>query len=833
MFFLSLSLLTMISKFSLFLLLTFTFSTSTSSSPSLLSSSLTCTNPSLPLSGPVYTLTTTNGTPLFSNSVPLSIFFNGTWTTNQFLLTKAVNVSGNDGLGFYVGTECTYSLSSSPTISFVTVAAYTYASAVASPDASIVRYRYSFPNGAHQTNHTTGPNSAYSTVSTFPAFAGPGSTLLPNILTWNGPFFAPANDVPSMFSQRASVVLYYGGDVSNQAVVLSPLDHFLNANIGNDLSGTGTSLSCANKDPGCWVAGVSSTVTSLPPGFTHSFILTTTSTGISSTMDAWGKILRGYYGATSQKLQDISLSTIGYQTDNGAQLCFGCGEPLDECLLNEKAYLDNISVPIQYLSFQNAWWEAGAESAPWCVGEWVPVPAKVPMGIQTFQQKLGLPLQLYAPYFCASSAYPSNFTMIRSDPTLPGCNDFDFYDAAPEESRAFYEFLFDLGQDYGMTMFEPDFLNANHLCVPRFIEEIGAADAFFAGQTGVALDRGIPIQWCFATPMVLLWTLGQPAVTNFRVSYDYYYGSSWDIGRSSLLVWAAGGAPSKDTFWTSDNGNQSTTRGGCDKTGCPPDHSSTAAILHTMLAVLSTGPVGFSDAPGETDRDLLMRTCDACGNLLQPSKPLTAVDSTHDVTGNAPSGYVLITHTAVNSNIWLYMVVSHQMDPTKAMFTLRNLDMYPTLSAGTTYGIVTWQNLQLCAPGLQSIASTNNCNVTTFTATADPHTSIIALPVPAKGEDPYTPTLTLIAPQCSSSGTVFFGEMDKFASLSVQRFTSITCTSNGLSLSLSGLVGETIRVAWWNAINGVSVQNVTFNNKGPAPRVSLACTLVAGNLSCQ
>ena len=169
------------------------------------------------------------------------------------------------------------------------------------------------------------------------------------------------------------------------------------------------------------------------------------------------------------------------------------------------------------------------------------------MGIPAFHKAMGVPFQLYAPYFCATSSYPSNFTMLRSNTKLPGCDSMDFYDAAPEDAVRFYEFLFDLGQSYGMTMFEPDFLNANHLCVPRFIEEVGAADAFFGGQTSVALARGIPIQWCFCTPMLLMWTLNAPAVSNFRVSYDFYYGGSWDIGRSSLIVWAMGSAPSKGT----------------------------------------------------------------------------------------------------------------------------------------------------------------------------------------------------------------------------------------------------------------------------------------------
>ena len=51
------------------------------------------------------------------------------------------------------------------------------------------------------------------------------------------------------------------------------------------------------------------------------------------TVAAWGSVLRGFYGAGStSRLDDTSLNTIGYTTDNGAQLCFGCQGPLDACL---------------------------------------------------------------------------------------------------------------------------------------------------------------------------------------------------------------------------------------------------------------------------------------------------------------------------------------------------------------------------------------------------------------------------------------------------------------------------------------------------------------------
>lgn len=441
------------------------------------------------------------------------------------------------------------------------------------------------------------------------------------------------------------------------------------------------------------------------------------------------------------------------------------------------------------------------------------------MGMQAFQKALGLPLQLYAPYFCATSAYPNNFTMIRSDTTLPGCNSMDFYDAAPEESRAFYEFLLGLGSDYGATMFEPDFLNANHVCVPRFIEEVGAAVMFFDGQTGVARERGIPIQWCFATSMLLMYTLTAPAVTNFRVSYDYYYGGSWDIGRSSLIVWAMGGAPSKDTFWTTDNGNQSTTRGGCDKTGCPPDHSTPAATLHTMLTVLSTGPVGFSDAPGETDAVLIGRTCNAAGTLLQPSKPITACDSTHDAAGLAPAGFALNTYTAIGGVPWLHLLLTHQL---LKPFSVRALDLFPTLSPDSVYATSTWLELSSCTSG-------SVCGVTTFTAPADPHATIVTLPAVPKGQDKFYPTLTLFVPLCSS-GVALFGEVDKFATISVQRFpASAQCTPLGVQFHVAGVADESIRVAWWDSAKaGVLFANVTFT----AETMIQSCSVENSALLC-
>jgi hypothetical protein len=399
------------------------------------------------MGGPAYTVTL-DGAALLAPGSPLRVFTGGAWVTTWALLGGA-NVSGSDGLGAYTGVDCTYARGGDPAAApFITTSLYEYPAAAAWPGASLLRFRYAFPGGAPATNFSAAKGHK-ATISNFPAFAGGKAPLLPRTITWQDSFVAPQKGNVA-YGMAGGPLLSHGDDVAARVTIFSPLDQFLTSSLGDDPGGGGAV--CGDGATGCFTAGAASTVESLPPGFAQSWLLLAES-GITNTVAAWGAVLRAEYGATSANLADPSLTTLGYQTDNGAQLCFGCpGQVLDKCLLDEKAVLDAAHIPIQYLSFQNAWWKSGGESAPWCVGEWEAVPAKVPMGIPAFQKAMGVPLQLYAPYFCATSTYPSNFSMIRSDTSLPGCNGFDFYDASPEGSRAFYDYLFDLGASYGMTV---------------------------------------------------------------------------------------------------------------------------------------------------------------------------------------------------------------------------------------------------------------------------------------------------------------------------------------------------------------------------------------------
>ena len=142
---------------------------------------------------------------------------------------------------------------------------------------------------------------------------------------------------------------------------------FLSTAFGDDVHAGVPGPACGYNSPGCWTAGVPSSFSSLPPGFEHSFLIIS-SEGITATVSAWREAMQLFYDATATKIVDLSLTTLGYQTDNGAQLCRGCPGALDECLLGEKAYLDSIGVPIQYLSFQvrrsSLCWHSNLHSQP-------------------------------------------------------------------------------------------------------------------------------------------------------------------------------------------------------------------------------------------------------------------------------------------------------------------------------------------------------------------------------------------------------------------------------------------------------------------------------------
>eukprot|EP01048_Picozoa_sp_COSAG05_P013945 COSAG05_NODE_1534_length_4616_cov_6.656409_6_plen_118_part_00 len=106
------------------------------------------------------------------------------------------------------------------------------------------------------------------------------------------------------------------------------------------------------------------------------------------------------------------------------------------------------------------------------MSSWAANQTKVPMGLPAFAKELGLPLQLYAPYFCNDTVYdqanghaegtethinpparsawnfksfPISFLTGRwpftaANEALPGCDGYAFKNVAPDAARDFYTY---------------------------------------------------------------------------------------------------------------------------------------------------------------------------------------------------------------------------------------------------------------------------------------------------------------------------------------------------------------------------------------------------------
>ena len=331
-------------------------------------------------------------------------------------------------------------------------------------------------------------------------------------------------------------------------------------------------------------------------------------------------------------------------------------------------------------------------------------------------------------------------------------------------------------------------------------------------------------------------------VTSLQVSTDFYYGRSWDVGVSSLLVWALGSAPSKDTFWTTDNsGVDSVALGGCPGdgplNGCPADHSNASLVTHTIITALSTGPVGFSDALGQTNGTLIRATCASDGTLLKPSKPCSTVDRAlgADWVGPMGDGQVYSTSTyayrapgtasgaeaAAEAAAPASPASPYNNSPARARahyflgfqleagWNVTADDFWPLITAppaggGGGGGALprfarrVWSDWAPC--GGVNHSSAEACGVQTFAAPPAPATLFTLPKMQNPKEEPLAPTLVTVTPVCGggqdAGGWSLLGEYEKFAAVSETRFGALACVGDALVFAVRGFsAAEAVNVA--------------------------------------
>lgn len=645
------------------------------------------------------------------------------------------------------------------------------------------------------------------TSTNFPAFRLPNGIIPPNSISWQGTFIG-AVDGMSKGPTGGPTVFFDSDDPDLSTVVVGPSTpnnmKSFSAGSGSDYIGNPS-----------FAPGLSGRISSVPPGFEQCFLFHRAA-GITRAVQQWGAaILHGKPG----KIYDVTLDKIGYQTDNGAAYVFPntCGGgDCSAALVEKNRELRENGAPMSYLSYQGSGSSTSDGSAPWCVSTWGPDiktgSGAYPLTLPELHEAIGfLDLQLYAPYFCPNSPYfdTNNSTnpswpSVASNKNLTGCTAYDFLDVDPSQSYEFYTWLFQKGSHVGMVSFEPDFMNQNYNCVEKFVETTDSVEHWQRGMARAAYDRNITLQWCMTTPTDVLASTNYPALTNFRVSSDFCYGESWDIGISSLLVWALGGRPSKDTLWTTANNRT-------EVAGCPwtPDHDAHAAPLHLALALMSCGPVGISDLNRYTNYPLLKRAITLDGTLLQPSKSITTVDSFIAKTQGIPDqGYLLSTHCDIaveghGTRPLLNIFVSFKMS--SATYSLRDRDFFPALNM-TDEKLMWRQRTNF----FDEDRSCKNGTVSSTSCGLHSVDSASSITIPLSNSSEYSPTITYVYRR-QTCGWIVLGEVDKLVPLSPKRFIRFSCVENdSIDVTMRGAVGESVRITAVDPLGCLVVRDAFF-----------------------
>ncbi|MFT3853401.1 MAG: hypothetical protein QM733_11780 [Ilumatobacteraceae bacterium] len=167
----------------------------------------------------------------------------------------------------------------------------------------------------------------------------------------------------------------------------------------------------------------------------------------------------------------------------------------------------------------------------------------------------------------------------------------------------------------------------------------------------LAAESGVGLVWCMAMPADIVLAATLDHVVAVRTSDDYRFAAdpallwTWYL-TVNRVAGALGLAAFKDCFFSRR-----------PPAGADPIDGDEHAELEALLACMSAGPVGIGDRIGCTDRDVVMRTCDADGRIRHVDRPLALVDGC--LFGEPARGERLAwaTTTATrDGRVWTYVV---------------------------------------------------------------------------------------------------------------------------------------------------------------------------------
>ena len=367
-----------------------------------------------------------------------------------------------------------------------------------------------------------------------------------------------------------------------------------------------------------------------------------------------------------------------------------------------------------------------------------------------------------------------------------------------------------------MSNFEVDFLQDQTQWFAPFVERLHGSKGWLDGMADAAAANNISVQYCMSHPAAFLNALSLPAVTNGRASGDYQAptGNLLQYGANAPFFAAVGIAPSKDNWQSIANQPQRRSQSPDGVPACDGgSRNASENFLHALVATLSTGPVGFSDALGYNNVSLIKATCASDGLLLKPSLPLAAIDRSfcrsnatcgdHGRPSLPPHAQIWATHTATAGNVWYYALGIAEMSGSLNGADLLRTDLYPPMSPEAD--VVVWEHRDPAATatlvkGIKRGGPGEQTGVLTAMNPLDE----------SDGEYKYV----VVSPVLSDSGGwAFLGEVGKLTPVSVQRGWMFDLAEGFLVKLTAGTPGENVTVSAWKD-NVVHTHSIIADDRG-------------------
>jgi hypothetical protein len=512
--------------------------------------------------------------------------------------------------------------------------------------------------------------------------------------------------------------------------------------------------------------GVMGGVTSIPVGYSMSFVICASRSGPNNAFSRWGQFLLRKHGKDSaMRDSDFVLNYLGYSTDNGAYYYYHVEnatgrwkepEDFEKTQMDLKAYADEEAIPYRYILL-DSWWYPKDENL--AVTTWTALPEVYPHGLHNIWEKTGWKVQGHNRYWSPKTPYAK-----QNGGSYNFIVEAESGKAIPVDQQ-FWDDLMANSTRWGLTMYEQDWLHNEFEGLNATLSSATLAREWLLQMGRGASKNGVTIQYCMPYARHVLQSVEVPAVTNFRASDDYQPGNDqWKLGLSSIIADALALAPSKDDFWSTQ------VQPGNDYNAQEPNFELESAII-----TFTAGPVAPSDMIGGSNAELIKRSCNSDGLLLKASLPAKSIDATfaYRAFGTAgPDGEVYSSYSDFGA-LRFHHVISANLK--NAPYKLGPSELGASDQVRMRAFIHSPRNSSHPARVLKGMFTDENPIILDRCGTLD-----------------FQVFHTV--PVLPSSSWTILGELSKWVPMSPQRVTDISTTATGFSISLRGAAREAVEM---------------------------------------